>query len=177
MEVLQTQGIEGFNTNAVAQQADVNVGTLYHYFKDKNAILTELFICFESERVEYLRDRLTHFDQTTELHNWVHETLKMLLELRIATPGGRVLRNAVRVIPSLYDLGIEQDAKSAAALAAALRERYPKVPTARTSVVARIIIDAGVASLDRVGLRLGHPEDVINELTEMIVAYLETLEE
>ena len=37
-------------------------------------------------------------------------------------------------------------------------------------------IDAGVASLDRVGLGLGQPDTVLHELTEMIVAYLQPLE-
>ncbi len=176
MEVLQSQGIEGFNTNAVAQHAEVNVGTLYHYFTDKNALLTELFIRFEAERVNYLQNRLIHFDETTNLRDWVHETLQMLLDLRITTPGGTVLRNAVRVIPSLYDLGVEQDQKSADALSSALRVRYPNVAPARTDTIARTIIDAGVASLDRVGLGLGRPDIVLHELTEMIVAYLQTLE-
>lgn len=176
MEVLQSQGIEGFNTNAVANHAEVNVGTLYHYFKDKNALLTELFIRFESERVDYLRNRLALFDTTVDLRHWVHETLRILLDLRITTPGGTVLRNAVRVIPSLYDLGVEQDEKSADALAAALHERYPHVSTTRTDAIARLIIDSGVASLDRIGLGLGQPDIVLHELTEMIVAYLDTLE-
>ena len=176
MEVLQSQGIEGFNTNAVANHAEVNVGTLYHYFTDKNALLTELFIRFETERVDYLQNRLALFDKTVDLPQWVHETLRILLDLRITTPGGTVLRNAVRVIPSLYDLGVEQDEKSADALAAALRERYPHVSTTRTDAIARLIIDAGVASLDRVGLGLGQPDIVLHELTEMIVAYLHTLE-
>ena len=176
MEVLQSQGIEGFNTNAVANHAEVNVGTLYHYFTDKNAPLTELFIRFETQRVDYLRNRLAHFDETTDLREWVQETLRSLLDLRITTPGGTVLRNAVRVIPSLYDLGTEQDEKSVADLSSALRTRYPNVPSRRTDAIARTIIDAGVASLDRVGVGLGQPKTVLHELTEMIVAYLQTLE-
>jgi len=177
MEVLEKHGIEGFNTNAVAQHASVNVGTVYHYFADKNALLTELFIRFETERVDYLRNRLAGYDQSTDLREWVHHTLKSLLELRITTPGGTVLRNAIRVIPSLFELGIEQDEKSAEALSAALREWYPHVPSSRTSVISQLIIDAGVATLDRVGLGLGSSQVVLHELTEMIVAYLETLED
>ena len=176
MELLHSQGIEGFTTNAVAHHAEVNVGTLYHYFSDKNSLLTELFIRFETERVDYLRNRLAHFDETTDLREWVHETLKSLLDLRITTLGGTVLRNAVRAIPSLYDLGTEQDEKSVADLSSALRTRYPNVPSKRTDAIARTIIDAGVASLDRVGVGLGQPKSVLHELTEMIVAYLQTLE-
>src|ERR1700761_925638 len=38
-QVLQRCGVEGFNTNAVAERAGVSVGTLYQYFRDKDAIL------------------------------------------------------------------------------------------------------------------------------------------
>jgi len=38
-QVLQRSGVEGFNTNAVAERAGVSVGTLYQYFRDKDALL------------------------------------------------------------------------------------------------------------------------------------------
>lgn len=37
--ILQTQGMDGFNTNAIARLAGVSIGTLYHYFPNKSAIL------------------------------------------------------------------------------------------------------------------------------------------
>lgn len=177
MHVLQFDGIDGFNTNTVSAQANVNVGTVYHYFKDKNALITELFLRVESERVRFLATRLDSFVDTSDVTQWVEETLKTLLRLRLNTPGATVLRNAVRVIPSLHELSIDQDEQSASALAVALRARYPHVSRSRTEAIARIIIDAGVASLDRVGLGLGRPTAVINELTAMIVAYLNSLEQ
>lgn len=37
--ILQTQGLVGFNTNAIAKLAGVSIGTLYQYFPNKNAVL------------------------------------------------------------------------------------------------------------------------------------------
>lgn len=37
--ILETEGSAGFNTNRVAQQADVGIGTLYEYFSDKHEIV------------------------------------------------------------------------------------------------------------------------------------------
>jgi AcrR family transcriptional regulator len=39
MEVLLAEGAEGFNTNRVAQQAGVSVGSIYQYFPNKQRIL------------------------------------------------------------------------------------------------------------------------------------------
>jgi AcrR family transcriptional regulator len=38
-QILERDGMEGFNTNAVAARAGVSVGTLYQYFADKQAVL------------------------------------------------------------------------------------------------------------------------------------------
>lgn len=37
--ILEREGPEGFNTNAIAERAGVSIGTLYQYFPDKAAIL------------------------------------------------------------------------------------------------------------------------------------------
>ena len=51
-ELLVREGLPGFNTNAVAKVAGINVATLYHYFPNKNAILRELFDRDEKERTD-----------------------------------------------------------------------------------------------------------------------------
>jgi AcrR family transcriptional regulator len=38
-QILERQGPAALNTNAVAERADVSIGTLYQYFPDKHAIL------------------------------------------------------------------------------------------------------------------------------------------
>lgn len=40
--ILETQGLDGFNTNAVAARAGISVGSLYQYFPSKHAVLAEL---------------------------------------------------------------------------------------------------------------------------------------
>ncbi|WP_145618574.1 TetR/AcrR family transcriptional regulator [Nitrospirillum bahiense] len=40
--ILETRGLEGFNTNAVAERAGVSVGSLYQYFPGKDALTAAL---------------------------------------------------------------------------------------------------------------------------------------
>jgi AcrR family transcriptional regulator len=41
-QVLETKGLEGFNTNAVAERAGVSIGSLYQYFPNKDALTVAL---------------------------------------------------------------------------------------------------------------------------------------
>ncbi|MGB7192428.1 MAG: TetR/AcrR family transcriptional regulator [Collimonas pratensis] len=40
--ILETKGIEGLNTNSVAQRAGVSIGSLYQYFPGKDALIVAL---------------------------------------------------------------------------------------------------------------------------------------
>ncbi|MDC0709123.1 helix-turn-helix domain containing protein [Stigmatella sp. ncwal1] len=42
--ILETEGLEGYTTNAVAQHAGVSIGSLYQYFSSKDAITKALMI-------------------------------------------------------------------------------------------------------------------------------------
>lgn len=48
-QVLESAGVEGFNTNAVAERAGVSIGSLYQYFPNKDALIVAL-IQRESQR-------------------------------------------------------------------------------------------------------------------------------
>jgi len=56
VQVLESVGERGFNTNAVAARAGVSIGTLYRYFPDKQAVLTAL-----------ARREMEAFNATTDL--------------------------------------------------------------------------------------------------------------
>jgi AcrR family transcriptional regulator len=40
--ILELNGFEGFNTNAIAEKAGVSIGSLYQYFPGKNALLSAI---------------------------------------------------------------------------------------------------------------------------------------
>jgi AcrR family transcriptional regulator len=61
-QVLETKGLEGFNTNVVAERAGVSIGSLYQYFPGKDALMIAL-IRRENER--FHRDALAALDHAS----------------------------------------------------------------------------------------------------------------
>jgi len=61
-QVLETDGLEGFNTNAVARRAGVSIGSLYQYFPGKDALTLALL---HREGDHFHTEALTALDQPT----------------------------------------------------------------------------------------------------------------
>lgn len=60
--ILETKGLAGLNTNAVAQRAGVSIGSLYQYFPGKDALIVALSL---RERALFIADALEALDQPT----------------------------------------------------------------------------------------------------------------
>jgi AcrR family transcriptional regulator len=54
--VLEARGLEGYNTNAVAERGGISVGSVYQYFPNKDALTLALIARFEEELLEKVRD-------------------------------------------------------------------------------------------------------------------------
>lgn len=177
LELLDSGGLSAFNTNAVAAAAGVNVGTLYHYFPDKESVLRELFERTEAERLAYLRGMIDTYADVDDVEKWVTEVVRTLARMRRDRPGAGVLRSALRVVPELQELEDAQDAGSAGAFAAELRRRHPGLSRQRTLNVARLVIATGVTALDRASEIGTSSSAVERELVGMISAYLSSLDD
>ncbi len=58
-QLIGRDGLDGFNTNAVAERAGVSIGSLYQYFPGKDAIMAALIRRTQAERQSRLRAALT----------------------------------------------------------------------------------------------------------------------
>jgi AcrR family transcriptional regulator len=174
-ELLVEQGLPGFNTNAVAKAAGVNVATLYHYFPHKAAILRDLFERYETERLEYVGARMESLARGDDLDTWLGVTLGGLLELRFSRVGCAALRRACRALPELMDAeeGFNRDAT--AGIAAALRERLPTLTAARAAMAGRAVVEVTAALMDFAGERPEVAEEMVLELRTLMLGYLAEL--
>ena len=57
--LLEREGLDAFNTNAIAKEADVRVSTVYRYFPNKQAILAEFAHRFASAEEAWLADLMS----------------------------------------------------------------------------------------------------------------------
>lgn len=175
LDILDSQGLQAFNTNAVATAAGVNVGTVYHYFPDKNSILRELFERHESRRAEWVAGRLEELATTTDVRAWVEDILKGIVRMRRSTPGTRVLRSAIRVVPELQQVEDALDARSVAVLSDVIGRRCAGLSAKRAVAVARTIVETTTVVLDRAGEHEPSQGEALRELAELISAYIGSL--
>ena len=146
--LLVEQGLPGFNTNAVAKAAGVNVATLYHYYPHKNAILRELFERDEQARAAFVRLRVEDLATTTDLRGWVHDMVATLLRMRQDQPAGVALRRACRAVPELMEAEEAVNAELGERLGVSIRQRFAGLPASRAAVAGRSLVEVTGALLD-----------------------------
>lgn len=90
--ILETQGAQNLNTNAIAELAGVSVGSLYQYFPNKEAILATIMRNKRRDLLENMRKALHETKQASAedavdavmraglMHQFARPTLAMRLE-------------------------------------------------------------------------------------------------
>lgn len=78
--VLETAGLEGFNTNAVARRAGASIGTLYQYFPSKDALTLALLQREEGKFREAAAAAAALPDWREALATFIHVSARQQLE-------------------------------------------------------------------------------------------------
>jgi AcrR family transcriptional regulator len=120
--ILAGEGWEAVNTNRVAAEAGVSIGSLYQYFPGRDAILAELGRRHAFQIVEATRDALTT-SQGLPLVEMVAATIRAAIALHGVDPA---LHRAIEdETPSLGPLGwrAAADAQTHLAIVEALNQR------------------------------------------------------
>ena len=174
--ILVDRGLQGLNTNLVAEQAGVNVATVYHYFADKNAILRELYVADQAIRNAYTAERFDLLTDADDVAKWFADGIRVLMRLRRATDVSTTLRRACRATPELFDLERQDSAAIAERLAPALRQRFPRLSPSRARTVASSIVETTAIMLDHASFDPAAEAGILRELTAMMGSYLESLD-
>lgn len=174
-ELLVSDGLEGFTTNAIAARAGVGVSTLYGYFDDKYAVLRRIADDLERGRDEVLAGRLAVFADDDDWRRWAAGTIEALVEYRRVFPVGDQIRTAMQTIAEFRAVQRDNDERRAKALAATLSQRATGVSAAEVGAVARVALVANVHVLDR-ACRGGDVDQLmVAAHTAMVIALLATV--
>lgn len=140
LALLGEAGVEKFTTNHVAKKAGVNVSTLYRYFPDKGHLLRALMSDFESARVHFFIESLTHLDNPGAWGRWIEVLVDGLADIRRSQPGGMALRRVMGAFPELYAVDRASTEETAAALANTLLAAFPDLGSTTSRAMARVVV-------------------------------------
>jgi AcrR family transcriptional regulator len=146
-QLLEEVGTDAITTNLVAQEARVNVATLYQYFPNKQALLLALFQRYADQRVAVGQSLLTGLGAAENWRDQLSTAIDAIVEVRRNTTGTAALRQAMRSTPDLlgHDL---QGARQAAQIIAAELVRRGRTSADEAAVVARCCVEMLGALLD-----------------------------
>lgn len=146
-QVLETKGLEGFNTNAVAERAGVSIGSLYQYFPGKDALTVGLM---KRENERFYKEALAaldhasgpaaldHLIRVAVWQQFARPTLARLLDVEESRPQ---LRGAIPNTGSMRTLLLE------------ILAREDSPPQADTEVAARDVFAMIRGLVDAAGER------------------------
>lgn len=166
--LLMEVGVDGFNTNLLAQRAGVGPRALYRYFPNKWAVLTELV----EQSCAREREWIGSFRVLQAGTDWRRISDRMVDSFYLAarrSPVYSLLRAACQVSPELQAVDARHVLALETDLAAALVDLGVTMDAAQRGVICRIIIETSGRVID-LALRAGPEESalLIAELKGMI---------
>lgn len=170
-DILVEEDYSALNTNAVAQRAGVNVATLYTYFPDKLAIVTELAVRLEARRSQWVIARSAG-TRDPDWRTWITEVIDTVAAHRRNTHGGVAVRQAVIAVAELrYIDQVTTEAVIEGQLDL-LMSYGPELSRAQARRISRLVAETTAAVLDAAFGTKPYRRSMIEDLKQMLIAYL-----
>lgn len=171
LDLLREEGLEALNTNAIAEQAGINISTLYAYYPDKYTILYDLFDSFEETRSHYVLEKMQELTREGDWQEWFFQVIEGLADYRLKDPAGIALRRALILRPELHELDIESSKVTWTSLADIFETEF-SIDKNIAASISEIVIESITHMLDS-AFSVSPPRiDKVDELKFMITRYL-----
>ena len=168
-------GLQGFNTNLLAERAGVTVPTVYRYFPNKLAVIDELARRLVAAWDTWFDDEALADPELDWRATWAGYVDAFVTGIQGA-PAGLAIRGAIHSMPELRSLEERDTRHLARRLARALRRRDPSLASEGADTAAELLLTTAIAAIDRA--LTGPPRKRagrIAALKQMQIAYLETI--
>ena len=172
-ELLDEVGVDAFNTNLLAERAEVAVRSVYRYYPNKLAVIVALYERHEeawAPRFDQAMRGLADPEQNA-LEVWeacIDDYVEYLEE-----DVGWAIRRVIQGLPELRDIDRRDNDRRARKIARALQAHGARVNGRRLETVGRLLIETTSAAIDDAWSRDGRvPISVARELKLMHRSYL-----
>ena len=175
--LLEAEGWEGFNTNAVAEKAGCRVATMYRYFPDKTALAR---VIAERAIDEWSEELLTFVQAVTRTGDFLgawEAYGQRFLDLVARSPQTLAARRAMQAVPDLRALDQEDNRRVAAVVADALVNASDIAPT-KAVAVARVLVESALVVIDLAtddAVEAAERDQLVSTVSEMHSVYLQNL--
>lgn len=172
--LLVEQGVDGFNTNVLAERAGVGVRAIYRYFPNKWAILVELMDRSNARERDWVGN-LRLLKAGDDWRRAIDRMIDGFYQGASNSPSYSVLRAACQVSPQLREVDDRNVASFESDVAEALAALGLAVDPHRLGIIAKIVIEVSGRLID-LALKAESPasaELLIGELKRMLHNLLE----
>lgn len=169
-KLLLSKGYEALTTNAVAAEAGISIGSLYHFFADKVAILEALIAWYNEAQFDMLKQ--VHQNKEVKLETYLDTLLKSLIKFSEGRPGLLIaFSHAVTASAKFEMMEKEFNTQVTTMMGAYYRQRNPKLSEKKAALVAWTIVVMAegflLAASDK------NAEEQYQEVKKAMKAYLE----
>jgi len=141
--LVERGGVAAVNTNAIAKQARLPVGTLYQFFPNREAVLKALMQAQLEAFDAALWPLLAPSEDEQPLGAQVDRIIDALAKAYVRVPGLATLLRSMKSEPVLEAMSVANNERIALVLAELVRRRVPAVSKRRAKAIATAAVEAG----------------------------------
>ncbi len=172
--LLDEVGVDAFNTNLLAERADVAVRSVYRYYPNKLAVIVGLA---ERQAEEWQKSFTQLMVPMADPKQSAFDAWDDVLEAYVAyleeKQGRSAIHRAMQALPQLAEVNRRDNDVLSDAIAAALKARGLRRPKARLRLISRVLLDTSDVAVDEALSRRGRvPLQLLAELKLMHQSYL-----
>ena len=174
-QLLDEVGLDGINTNLIADTADVNISAVYKYFPNKYAILSTLAVRLNDKQTALTLEYLDGIEVSTRWQDIVRGMIDTMVKGTRKEKGLIALQSAMLGSPELKAIYRHSNEEVAKVFLKAFEKTGIKLPANKKELIGTCIGEIVPAMLDfSVSRGKRFDAKVIEELKRMHIGYIST---
>jgi AcrR family transcriptional regulator len=173
--LLDEVGMDGINTNLIAEKAGVNISAIYKYFPNKHAILSTLAIRLNDKQTQLTLDYISELNESNSWQEMLSGMVDTMIEGTRHEKGLIALQRAMLATPGLKAIYRKSNEDVAEVFAKAFEKCGMSFPGNRKKLIGNCVGAIVPAMLDySVSKGKRFDPKVIEELKRMQIGYIST---